>query len=376
MVDVSYDLAAVRLRRSTNPYRRFVDLLPVHDESLLPDDTQPTPAIHAVQLGARLGLSRLYLKDETVLPTGTTKDRMAAVALPFMFEHGVRWFTTSSTGNSSSAYAHALQHLPELGMYVFTAESFRDRLRLTPNSRIVDVVLRGATFVDAFEASRAFAESSGITAERGFFNPGRREGLKVAWLEAAEQVPAPIDWYVQAVSSAMGVFGVNKAAHELHELGLAGPPPRLLCVQEKTCAPMASAWAERSAVIRRDHVVEHPTGIAAAIQRGDPTRAYPHIHRIVAASGGDIVSVSAADIREAQRLLLELEGVEVCAAAGAAMAGLMQRCSGGRIGYDETVLVNLTGATRPGTPPGTRTRWIARRANDWDFDPLDDLDRQ
>ena len=242
MSDVVYDLSAVELRDSENPYERFVDLLPVADPSLLPDDMGYTPCERATRLGEAARLRSLYLKDETGLPTASTKDRMAAVALPYLYEHGVRAFATSSTGNSSSAYARALERIPETVMCIFTAEQFRDRVDLYGGDHVVDVVLEEATFVDAFAVAGAFAAERGISAERGFFNPGRREGLKTAWLEAVDQVPEPIDWYVQAVSSAMGVYGVYKAARELKDLGLLERLPRLLCVQQDTCAPMVSAW--------------------------------------------------------------------------------------------------------------------------------------
>src|SRR3954454_1138650 len=100
MSDVEYDLERVTVHDEENPYARFRDLLPVSDASLLPRDAQPTRTVHAVKLGERVGLPWLYLKDETTLPTGTTKDRMAAVALAYLHEQGVEGFCTSSTGNS------------------------------------------------------------------------------------------------------------------------------------------------------------------------------------------------------------------------------------------------------------------------------------
>ena len=107
MTDIEYDLANVTLLESTDPYVRFRDLLPIADASLLAG-ARYTPTVPARALGAHIGLRSLYLKNETVLPTGTTKDRMAGVALAFLWERGVRAFCTSSTGNSSSAYAHAV----------------------------------------------------------------------------------------------------------------------------------------------------------------------------------------------------------------------------------------------------------------------------
>jgi len=344
--DVEYDLAAVRLADSANPYERFADLLPVDDRSLLPGDAEATATVHAKRLGEALGLERLYLKDETTLPTGTTKDRMAAVALAYLYEHGVRAFATSSTGNSSTAYGHAISRFPGLVMHLFTASEFADRVDLPKTEQVVETALEGATFVEAFAAAAAFARREGLVSESGFFNPGRREGLKLAWLEAVDQVPGPIDWYVQAVSSAMGVYGVFKAAKELRALGRIDRLPRLLCVQQESCAPMVSAWAAGSSRIRAEDVVARPSGIASAILRGDPSRAYPYVHAIVTESGGTFLAVSEDEIREAHSLVEELESLRPGFAAAAAVAGAAKLRRLGELAPDATVLVNLTGRDR------------------------------
>lgn len=372
MTDVSYELESVQLRDSANPYERFIDLIPVRDPALLPSDAAFTPAVHARALGDTLAMPWLYLKDETGLATGTTKDRMAAISLPYLFECGVRGFTTSSTGNSSSAYAHAIGRIPDLRMWVFTAAAFRERLSLTGSDQAVDVVLEDATFVEAFAAAGQFADGNGLTSERGFFNPGRREGLKLAWLEACDQVPRAIDWYVQAISSAMGVYGVYKAAQQLVELGRIDRVPRLLCVQQETCAPMVTAWQDDSERIRPQDIVHHPNGIASAILRGDPTRTYPHIRRIVRDSGGTFTSVSEQQIRATCAMLERTEAIYPCFAAATALAGLIKLREQGIVGEGDTVLVNVTGGKRAGTPPGDDTRWLHRSESGWDFTPLTD----
>jgi threonine synthase len=370
MSEVSYDLGAVELRESENPYVRFLDLLPVADPELLPPGARYTPTVHAQALGAELGMPALYLKDETGLPTRSTKDRMAAVALAYLHECGVRRFTTSSTGNSSSAYAHVIARIPDLVMYLFTASAFRPRLALPVGDQVIDVVLEDATFVEAFDAAGEFAQRHDLVSERGFFNPGRREGLKLTWLEAAEQVPGPIDWYVQAVSSAMGVYGVYKGARELQALGRIERLPRLLCVQQESCSPMVSAWRAGAEQIRPSDVVERPSGIAEAILRGNPTRVYPHVRRIVIESGGSLQAVSERQIRRAHRMLEQLEGISTCYAAAAALAGLIELRGAGGLSPTDTVLVNLTGGMRQGTPPTRATRRLERSDSGWNLDSL------
>ena len=107
LIEARFDLDNVQLRDSDDPNQRYFDLIPVRDEALLAAGVR-TRSVHAKNLGKRYGLNRLYLKNETENPTGTTKDRMAQVALPFLYEGGVRHFCASSTGNSSTAYAQAI----------------------------------------------------------------------------------------------------------------------------------------------------------------------------------------------------------------------------------------------------------------------------
>jgi threonine synthase len=290
---------------------------------------------------------------------------MAVVALAHLRECGVEAFCTSSTGNSSTSFARALPHFPGLRMFLFTAEAFLRRVRHAGHDRVAHFALRDATFVDAFACAATFAARHGITAERGFFNPGRREGLKLAFLEASEQVPRPIDWYVQAVSSAMGVHGTWRGARELVALGRIPRPPRLMCVQQQTCAPMVRAYEDGSETIRPEHVVARPTGIAEAILRGDPSRAYPYVRQAVVESGGTFVAVGEHEIREARQMLEEEEGLTPCFNAAAAFAGLVALVRRGTFPTRDTVLVNLTGSDRPADAGPPRVCWLEGGADGW-----------
>ena len=373
MIEVEYDLDHAHLYDSSNTLLRFFDLLPIENSESLRSQSMPcTPCVHARKLGALLEMPWLYLKDETKLPTGTTKDRMAAVSMAFLWECGVRAFCTSSTGNSSTAYAHAIVPYSDCRMYLFTAEDFQDRVDYGPSERVVPFVLRDASFVEAFNCAATFASSHKLFSERGFFNPGRRNGLKLAFLEATEQVPRPIDWYVQAVSSAMGVYGTFQGAKELLALGRIAQLPRLLCVQQESCAPMARAFLEGSAIIRPEHIVPRPSGIAQAILRGDPTRVYPYVRGIVLESDGTFAIVNEQEIREARRMVEELEGISPCYSASAALAGLVRQVRQGTLPRNATVLVNLTGSDRSFSQRLRKLHWLKAASDGWrPEDPTD-----
>jgi threonine synthase len=378
MIEAYYDLERARLYDSANPYVRYFDLLPLEEPAnLLPVEHQVTPTVHAAALGRKLGLRWLYLKDETGFPTQTTKDRMAAVVLSLFRELGIREFATSSTGNSSTALAHYIRLYPGCTMYVFMGEDFVERLNFAPTEQVIVFGLRGGTFVEAFAEAAAFAGRRGIVSERGFFNPARRAGLKTAYLEAAEALSRPIDWYVQAVSSAMGVYGAYQGAMELRAMGRAASLPRLLCVQQETCCPMVRAFEAGSPVVRAQDVVREPHGIASAILRGDPRRVYPYVRQIVMESAGTFVAVSEQEMRDARRMVEDLEGISPCFDAAAAVAGLARLARAGAVAADSTVLVNLTGADRPSGPVATDVHWLERTAGGWaPADPRDAVARE
>jgi threonine synthase len=290
---------------------------------------------------------------------------MAAVSLAYLYERGVRSFCSSSTGNSSTAYAYEIQAYPEMHLYLFTAEEFVSRVQHAEHSQVTHFGMRDASFVDAFKYAAVYARENNLVAERGFFNIGRREGLKMTFLEASEQIPQTIDWYVQAVSSAMGVYGNYKAAKELYQLKRIKHLPKLLCVQQDTCAPMVRASANNSETIRPEYVVKKPKGIASSILRGDPTRAYPHIRRIVMESNGAFVAVSELEIREARQAVEEYEGISPCFSASAAIAGIIKLARNDSFPKNDVVMINVTGGNRATAEYPLNIQWVNNTNNGW-----------
>jgi threonine synthase len=337
---------------------------------LLPELPGYTPLVHATRLGREIGMRRLYLKNETVLPTGTTKDRNAGVVLALLWECAIRRFCTSSTGNSGSAYIRELSRYPEMTMYLFSGEDFVDRVRAEGSGRLVWFGLRGGTFEEAGKTTREFAAQHGLVSEHGFFNFGKREGAKLAFFEAVEQFGGPFDWYVQAISSGLGAYGTFKGAQELKGLGIIPRLPRLLCVQQASCAPQVRAYAGHSDVIRPQDAVARPTGIAHAILSGNPGKAYTYMKRAVEQSGGDYQAVDEAEIRAARTMVEELEGIEVCFSAASALAGVIKALRLGRINADDSVMVNLTGRDVVGRD-FSGLRWLDRVDGGWQPDAPD-----
>src|SRR6267378_387503 len=87
---------------------RYAAVLPVAAEHAVTLGEGATPLVHLERLGKRLGLPRLFAKDESRNPTWSYKDRLCATAVTHAVETGARVITISSTGNhgaSTAAYA-------------------------------------------------------------------------------------------------------------------------------------------------------------------------------------------------------------------------------------------------------------------------------
>ncbi|MQY05035.1 threonine synthase [Actinomadura macrotermitis] len=346
LLDSRYDLGAVTFPESADPVERYGALLPMREPGrLVPGICVTTPCWRATGLGDRIGVPDLWLKGEFAQPTGSTKDRMAAVVVPMLREFGIERFVTSSTGNSSSAMARALGLYDGVRGDFFCATDFAGRHSHFDHSRAQLHVVEG-DFVAAEKAARAYSSAHGLVWEGGFFNWGRREGLKTAYLEAFDQMDRTPDIVVQAVSSGMGMLGAQKGVEEYLALGRLTHQPRLVMVQQETCAPMARGWQSGKKKLGAEDIIAKPSGLATAILRGNGTASYPYLYRLAELSGGEIAMVATEELRRARELLRETEGVDACYASAATIAAIIRGRDAGRIGPEETVLANLTGSQR------------------------------
>ena len=344
MVDVCHDLDGVRIHEAPTATERFFDLLPISDPAhLINLGEGQTPCLPAKNLARDWGLRGLYLKMESANPTGTAKDRMAAVVLSMFREMGITEFVSCSTGNSSSALARGISLVGGFTMRLFLGEAFASRLRFANgNAGIHLQVVPGAAFTEAFDLARHKAEQAGLTFDAGFFNPARREGLKLAYLEAVDQVPEDVTHYFQAVSSATGLWGSWKGAKELHVLRRIPFLPKMVGVQQQSCNPMVRAWRESSAVILPHHIVPDPEGPAKPILRGDPSGSYPYVYQAIKDSGGALEDVTEKEMLQLQDELQSRENLRCGLCSATALAAVRKMMRGGALDPASVVLVNMT----------------------------------
>ena len=348
VVDPIYDLSRAQVNTDAGSYiERYFDLLPLEHLEHASGGHEPTPVVRATTLAHRYKLKDLWLKNETVNPTRTTKDRMAACSLSRFRELGIKAFVASSTGNSSTSFGRWIAQHGEGGLHahLFCGSAWFGRHQHCAHDDVTLTAVDG-TFVEASAVARQYATTEGLVWEGGFFNPCRREGLKTAYLEAFDQMPRQPSVVVQAVSSGMGMYGAWRGAKEYYRLGRLRRLPRLVCVQQSSCAPMVRSFERGASEICPEFVLADPQGIAEAILRGDPSGSYPYVCKIVKESRGTFRDVTREEIEETQQLLFEDEGLRACPASAAAVAGVTRLRSESALSEDDVILVNLAGGIR------------------------------
>jgi threonine synthase len=341
LLDTVYDLSRAAIGDpGLDPVSRFADLLPARPAAF--------PAAHGVVSTPLIRLETgdavpvtTYAKWEGAHRTGSAKYPMAVVALTYMHERGVRAFTFTSTGNTTAAFAAALPMWPGMTGHVFAPAGFPVPADAPPNLIVYEVPGDYAKAHHAVAAMRF----DGVVAEGGFFSVGRREGLKLAYLDGLLAAPEPPTVVVQAVSSGMGIVAAAKAAAELAAMGLIERTPRLVAVQQASCAPMAASFQAGAAALRPGDVIQAPQGRAIAILLGDPSASYPYVRAAVAGSGGTITEVPDTDITAALRCLRQ-HGLDPCHSSATALGALAGLRRSGWITDTDVVLVNLTGSAR------------------------------
>ncbi|MCJ7707700.1 MAG: threonine synthase [Anaerolineales bacterium] len=344
-----YDLERVgdtldrdELSRRLSGLWRWAELLPVRDPAWrLTLGEGDTPLHHVRRLGDRLGLRRLFVKDEGLNPTGTFKARGLAVAVGRASELGVREFVIPTAGNAGGALA-AYAARAGLKAHVFMPGDAPRSSRVEVAAAGADLVLVDGLIDLAGRQAAATARSEGWFDISTFREPYRVEGKKTMGLEMAEafgwELPEVV---VYPTGGGAGLVGIWKAFEELQALGWVGARrPRLVCVQSAGCAPVARAL-ERNA----DRVEPWPDARTAAQGLRVP-RPYADrlILRAVRESGGTGLVVTDDEMRRAQVELAQAEGILACLEGAATLAGLHKLLETGWIDVDERVVLLNTGS--------------------------------
>jgi len=343
ILDVLYDYDEVRRtwRREDlaasreSSHWRYLPLMPVSADSLPSLRARWTPLYNGRGL---LALPNLWIKDDSLNPTASLKDRATSVGVARALAEGATAVAGASTGNAGSSLAGfaAAEGLP---CYMFVPAD-------APRPKIAQLLVYGATvfavdgsYDDAFDLAAQAIERYGWYNRSCAVNPYLVEGKKTVSLEICEQLDfvAPDKVFVP-VGDGCIMSGVYKGFAEFAELGFTDRVPELIGVQAEGCDPIKVAFDSECEMVPCEACT-----LADSIAAGHP-RNWRKATRGIRASGGSMMTVSDDEILAAIATLGAATGIFAEPAGATAFAGLTKAVAEGTVSRDETVAVLMTGS--------------------------------
>jgi len=344
-LDVHYNFPSLTKNTFVNreqTYWRYFELLPIADKSnIISINAGMTPLVKAEKLGKEIGLSNLYIKNDSVNPTFSFKDRPAGVAISKAKEFGLESVGCASTGNLASATA---AHAAKAGLpcYIFAPSDIEhakiaQALSYGPHYIAVD-----GTYDDANRIAAQVGDSKGI----GVVNINMRsyyvEGSKTLAYEVAEQLnwQVPDQLIVPTGSGAM-LNAICKGFEELETVSLVDKVSQMHmnCAQANGCAPIVNAFKKNSTDVVP---VENPDTVAKSLAIGDPGDGRYVLKRLKQFNGIAEESNNK-EILDAILLLAKTEGIFTEPAGGVSVAVLKKMVEQGKIDKNEITVCYVTG---------------------------------
>jgi len=344
-LDVHYDFPSLTKDTFANreqTYWRYFELLPITDKSnIVSISAGMTPLVKAEKLGKEIGLNNLYIKNDSVNPTFSFKDRPAGVAVSKAKEFGLGSVGCASTGNLASATA---AHAAKAGFpcYIFApsdVEHAKITQALSYGSHYIAV---DGTYDDANRIAAQVGDSKGV----GIVNINMRsyyvEGSKTLAYEVAEQLnwQVPDQLIVPTGSGAM-LNAICKGFEELETVSLVNQVSQMHmnCAQANGCAPIVTAFKKNSTDVVP---VESPDTVAKSLAIGDPGDGRYVLKRLKQFNGIAEESNNK-EILDAILLLAKTEGIFTEPAGGVSIAVLKKMVEQGKIDKNEITVCYVTG---------------------------------
>jgi len=344
-----YDLEAARKHLDRDEFRRRMsgmwrwhEILPVFNSAnMISLGEGDTPLLRLNHLGPQMGLKNLFVKDESLNPTGTFKARGLSAAVSKAKELGVKKVIIPTAGNAGGAMA-AYAARGGLQAYIFMPKD-------TPIANIEESRIAGATVI---LINGLISEAAGMAGEKaqdeGWFDvstfkePYRSEGKKIMGYELAEalhwQLP---DVIIYPTGGGTGLIGMWKAFFEMQSLGWLETTkfPRMVAVQADGCAPVIKAFQSQQPFCDF-WIGAHTIASGLRVPKSFADQIILHDLR---ESNGTAVSVSDEEIIEAQKQLASQEGIFPAPEGAATLAGLQKLIDLKWVNPEERIVLFNTG---------------------------------
>ncbi len=328
-------------KRTDQTIWRWFEFFPIqHRLAIVSLGEGYTPLLKPKLLSQELGLARLYLKDDTVLPTGSLKDRSNSVGLSNARELGFKTASVISTGNAAASVA-AYSAAAGLKSVVMVPKN-------TAPAKIAQARAYGATviLVDGDIDNEGAKLYKTAVQEFGWYdcrssNPYRDEGKKSYAYELFDQLEDHVpNWIIHPTAGGTGLYAMWKGYNELLTLGWVHRLPKLVAAQSEAAAPIVAAFEKGISHIEPVTVKDT---VAESIKVGNPVSMGWRALKAIRGSKGTAVALSDDEILEAQSLLARLAGVFAEPAGAVSLAAAKKLRNQDMIAKDDMVVCNITG---------------------------------
>lgn len=349
IVDVIYDYDLIQNQISKaylaackeNNIWRYKALLPIRSDAPVPSlQIGWTPTYHAEILGRKLGLPKLWIKDDGRNPTASFKDRASALAVIAGQSCQAKVITTASTGNAAASLAGLCASVGQQNI-IFVP-------RTAPEAKVAQLLAYGSTVLlvdgtydQAFELCLEAASEFGWYSRNTAYNPLMTEGKKTAAFEICEQFNYDLpDVILVSVGDGCIIGGLHKGFKDFHALGWIEKIPQLIGVQAIGSAYLYEAWINEESVLEKPaiHAATQADSICVDLPR-DRLKAMQAVRE----TQGRFVVVDDDEILAAIPAIGTTTGVFAEPAAAAAYAGLLKAISQGFVDANDTILLLITG---------------------------------
>ena len=300
-----------------------------------------TPLLKLENLGKKLGLNNLMIKNEGENPTGSFKSRGLCAAISKAIELGVKEFVIPTAGNAGAALA-AYAARTKTQAHVFMPKDTPPLIINEINAFGADYHLVEGLITDAGKQARETAEKNGWFDVSTLKEPYRAEGKKTMGFEIAEQLDWSLpDVIIYPTGGGTGIIGMWKAFDEMERLGLIGNErPRMIAVQSTGCAPIIKAFHEGK---DSAEFWENAETIAAGLRVPSAVADYL-ILQTIRDSGGTAIEVDDLTIKISMAQVAKEEGIMISPEAAATIAALDPLIAEGKIFDNESIVVFGTGS--------------------------------
>jgi threonine synthase len=337
---IASEASPSKIASGPNSMWRYDCLLPLGGRPKVGLHAGFTPLVHAKRLGEYLGLSRLYIKNDTVnIPSLSFKDRVVSVAVSKAMEFGFDTVACASTGNLANSLA-AQAAAAGIRSVIFIPADLEE-------AKVVGTLVYDAEVIavqgNYDEVNRLCSEVAAVY-PWGFVNinlrPYYSEGSKTVAFEIAEQLGwRTPDHIVIPVAGCSLLTKIWKGFKELEVVGwIRKNTARLYASQASGCAPVSTAIKNDWDTIRP----VKPSTIAKSLAIGNPADGYYGL-KAIKESGGYGEDVSDDEILEGILLLAKTEGIFAETAGGVVVAVARKLVRQGRIGRDHLTVLAITG---------------------------------